>query len=88
MITKKLTVLNELGLHARVACRITRKANEFESSICIIKNGKSFDLKSVMGVITTNARQGDEVVLEFNGPDEVKAAKEMEDLFFNKFGER
>jgi phosphocarrier protein len=88
MTTKKLTVLNELGLHARVACRITRKANEFESSICIIKNGKTYDLKSVTGVITTNAHQGDVVMLEINGPDEEKAAEAMEDLFFNKFGER
>lgn len=88
MTVKELTVLNEFGLHARVACRITRKASEFESSICIMKDGKSYDLKSVSGVITTNARQGDVLTVEINGPDEEKAAEGMEELFLNKFGER
>ena len=49
MVVKELQVQNQLGFHARVASRITRCASGFESLVCVKKNGKSYDLKSVTG---------------------------------------
>ena len=88
MITKELEVLNELGFHARVACRITRSTGEFACSICVKKDGMSFDLKNVTGVVMANVKCGDKVTVEFDGPDEQEAAKAVEELFAQKFGER
>lgn len=88
MVVKELKVLNELGFHARVACRITRAAGEFESTICVRKDGQSFDLKNVTGVIMANAKHGDIVTVEIEGADEQAAADAMETLFAEKFGER
>ena len=79
MIVRELEVLNELGFHSRVACRITRSAGEFQSSVHVKKNGQSFDL---------NAKHGDVVTVEIEGPDEEAAAAAMEKLFAEKFGER
>ena len=83
-----LKVENELGLHARVAGRIVREMKKFESSVLVQKNGASFDLKNVTGVITVNAKHGDILDLEISGADEVVAAEAIEKLFANKFGER
>ncbi|MEM1486330.1 HPr family phosphocarrier protein [Oscillospiraceae bacterium PP1C4] len=88
MLTKQLPVINELGLHARVACRIVRCAGEFQSSVVAIKNDKSFDLKNVTGVITVNAKCGDVLTVQFDGADEEQAAKTIEELFAEKFGEK
>lgn len=88
MIVKELEVLNELGFHSRVACRITRAAGEFQSSINVKKNGQNFDLKNVTGVMMANAKHGDTVTVEIEGPDEETAAAAMEKLFAEKFGER
>ena len=88
MIVRELEVLNELGFHARVACRITRSAGEFQSSVHVKKNGQSFDLKNVTGVMMANAKHGDVVTVEIEGPDEEAAAAAMEKLFAEKFGER
>ena len=41
MITKKLTILNKLGLHARAAAKVVSTANNFESTIILTKDGKT-----------------------------------------------
>lgn len=88
MVTKKLEVVNELGLHARVASRIVREARKFQSSVIVQKEGKAYDLKNVTGVITVNAKKGDILDVEFDGDDELQAAEVMEKLFADKFGEK
>lgn len=88
MLTKNLEVVNELGLHARVASRIVREARKFDSSVIVKKDGRDFDLKNVTGVITVNAKMGDVLAVEFEGSDEDAAAEAIEILFRNKFGEK
>lgn len=87
MIIKELKVLNELGIHARVASRLVRCARNFESSINAKKEDKEYDFKSVVGIMTLNAKCGEIVIIEINGSDEEEAAKEIERLFEIKFGE-
>lgn len=88
MIIKELMVQNELGIHARVAAKLVRTAKAFKCSIKAKKNGKLFDIKNVLGVMTINAKNRDTVVVEFDGEDEEAASLEMESLFANKFGEK
>lgn len=88
MITQELQVLNELGIHARVASRLVRCAGSFTSSIQAKKDGMSFDLKSVLGVMTLNTKCGEKVTVEFDGPDEAEAAQAISELFAIKFGEK
>jgi len=88
MLTKQFEVLNELGLHARVASRIVREARKFESSVTVQKEGRPYNLKNVTGVITVNAKKGDILTIEFEGDDEETAAAAVEALFLNKFGEK
>jgi phosphocarrier protein len=88
MIIEKFEVLNELGLHARVASRIVREARKFKSTIIAKKEGKDYDLGNVTGVITVNAKHGDILDIEINGEDENEAAEAFKLLFLNKFGEK
>ena len=87
MVVKELQVLNKLGFHARVASRITRSVSAFESSVNVCKDGKRYDLKSVTGVMLANAKQGDVLTIEIDGPDEERAAEALTVLFAEKFGE-
>ena len=88
MIIKQLEVLNELGLHARVASRVVRETRKFKARVNVEKEGKNYDLKNVTGVITVNAKKGDILTVIFDGNDEEAAAKSVEALFINKFGEK
>lgn len=87
MITQELMVLNELGIHARVASRVVRCAGGYKSNILAIKDGKPHDLKNVLGVMTLNTKYGETVRIEIEGPDEIEAAQAIEQLFAIRFGE-
>lgn len=88
MIIKELQVLNELGIHARVASKIVRCANNFKSRVRAKKEGKAYDMKNVLGVMTLNTKCGEIVNIEIDGPDEIEAAQAIEQLFAIKFGEK
>ena len=88
MITKKLTILNKLGLHARAAAKVVSTANEFESTIIITKDGKNADARSVMKLLMLSASQGSRISVEVNGADQKDAMKSIEKLFNNKFDEQ
>ena len=65
MITKKLTILNKLGLHARAAAKVVSIANEFESTIVITKDGKNADARSIMKLLMLSASQGSRITVSY-----------------------
>ena len=88
MITKKLTILNKLGLHARAAAKVVSTANQFESTIIIIKDGKNADARSIMKLLMLSASQGSSIRVEIDGADQNDAMESIERLFNNKFDEQ
>ena len=88
MITKKLTILNKLGLHARAAAKVVSIANEFESTIKITKDGKNADARSIMKLLMLSASQGSSIRVEIDGADQNDAMESIERLFNNKFDEQ
>ena len=59
MITKKLTILNKLGIHARPAAQFVRVASRFQADVTVEKDDESVDGKSIMRLLT----ESDYVVL-------------------------
>ena len=88
MITKKLTIQNKLGLHARAAAKVVSTANEFESTIIITKDKKNADARSIMKLLMLSASQGSSISVEIDGVDQKDAMKSIEKLFNNKFNEQ
>ena len=88
MITKKLMILNKLGLHARAAAKVVSTANQFESTIIITKDGKNADARSIMKLLMLSASQGSRINIEVDGTDQKDAMKSIEKLFNNKFDEQ
>ena len=88
MITKKLTIINKLGLHARAAAKVVSIANEFESTIIVTKDGKNADARSIMKLLMLSASQGSRIRIEIDGTDQKDAMKSIERLFNNKFDEQ
>ena len=80
MITKELTIKNEIGLHARPAALFVQTANKFLSDIMIKKEGKTVNAKSIMGVMAMGISKGEMVEIIIDGPDEENAISAIEDL--------
>jgi phosphocarrier protein HPr len=79
-ITCEITIVNEMGLHARPAAQFVRRANAFRSEIWLIKDGKRFSAASLIDVMRANVDRGTTVTLEANGPDAETAVERLAQL--------
>lgn len=82
MKTFSYTIKDEVGIHARPAGLLAKKAKEFESVITIEKDGKTSAATKLMSVMGMGIKCGDTVNVTVSGADEEKAAAEIE-AFFN-----
>jgi len=73
MIEISLILTNELGFHARPAADFTKLAAKFKSKITLKGKGKIADAKSVLMVLTMGIRQGEQLTIIADGPDEVES---------------
>lgn len=75
------TVKDEIGIHARPAGLLAKKAKEFESEITVEKDGKKVIATKLMALMGMGVKCGDTVTVTAEGSDEDKAIKEMEEFF-------
>lgn len=87
MISKEVTVLNQVGLHARPATFFIQKANEFKSGIWVVKEERKVNAKSLLGVLSLGITKGTEITLVADGADEQDAIDELTSLVTSNFVE-
>ncbi len=87
MITKQITIINKLGLHARAAAKLVNCASAFRSTVFIERNGQRVNGKSIMGVMMLAASQGCSLKIDVSGTDECGAIEAIEKLINARFGE-
>lgn len=87
MLQKKVTIVNKLGLHARAAAKLVHLASRFGSEIKIIRNDKTVNGKSIMGVMMLAASKGTELEITAEGSDQEDALNQVVKLIEDKFGE-
>jgi phosphocarrier protein len=85
--TREVTIVNQLGLHARAAARFVHLATRFDSQIRVTRNVKVMDGKSIMGILLLAAPQGATVTIAADGPDENEAVAALRQLVASGFGE-
>jgi phosphocarrier protein len=86
-VKKNCAVINRLGIHARPAALFVKVANKFESSVLVEKDGEQVNGKSIMGLMMLAAGQGSKLTLIVQGRDAEAAARDLEQLFLQKFNE-
>ncbi len=67
------TIKDELGIHARPAGLLVKKASLFQSSINITKDSESADAKKIFAIMSLGAKQGDTITIQITGEDEEEA---------------
>ena len=85
--TRSVTVVNQLGLHARAAARFVHLATRFESQIRVGRNSKVMDGKSIMGILLLAAARGTTITISADGSDEEAAVAALTQLVESGFGE-
>lgn len=87
MPNKKVTIKNQLGLHARAASAFVKRSSKFDSEVTLQKDGQVINGKSILGIMTLAAGYGSELVLSTEGADADKAMLELVELIDDGFGE-
>jgi phosphotransferase system HPr (HPr) family protein len=77
MVERKLTVTNEVGLHARPASVFVETASCYQSEIQIISSNGPANAKSILGVLALGVTKGTEISIVADGPDEEEAITEL-----------
>ena len=87
MVSKDVTVKNQVGLHARPATFFIQKANEFKSSIWIEKEERKVNAKSLLGVLSLGITKGTEIKIIADGEDSEEAVDGLVELITSEFAE-
>jgi len=75
------TVTNPIGIHARPAGMLAKKAKEFESVCTITMGEKTQRITQLMMLMAMGIKQGDTVTVRAEGSDEERAIAELEAHF-------
>ncbi len=87
MLEKEVTIINKLGLHARAAAKFVTTAGQYSCGIKVVKEQKSVDGKSIMGIMMLAAAKGSTLTLIADGDDESSAIAALNTLILERFGE-
>jgi phosphocarrier protein HPr len=84
---REMTIINQLGLHARAAAAFVKVANRYRAEIMVSKETTKVNGKSIMGVLMLAAAQGAIITVEATGDDADDALNALQELVNNRFGE-
>ena len=83
----ELTIVNDLGLHARAASKFVGLANKFDTDVYLAAGGREVNAKSILGVLMLACGKGSKITLRCEGPQAEQAFAALSELVSNGFGE-
>src|SRR5438309_1413972 len=87
MVSRSVTVVNQLGMHARAAAKFVHLATRFQSQVRVARDAREMDGKSIMGILLLAAPRGSTIQISADGPDEEDALNALAALVQSGFGE-
>ena len=76
----KVLVVDPVGLHARPATVAVNAASKFRSEIKVAYNGKTVNMKSIMGVMSLGIPTQAEINIYCEGEDEDLACEQIVEI--------
>lgn len=86
-VNREFMVINDLGIHARVAAKIASKVQEFDCEVTLSKGDISVEGDSVLSILTLDAPKGTALQASAQGPQAVEALDALEAMFVSGFGD-
>ena len=80
MISRDVTITNNVGLHARPATFFIQKANAYKCSVWVEKEDRRVNAKSLLGIMSLGIVTGATVTLSAVGADAEAAVNALESL--------
>ena len=87
MTSQDVTVVNQLGMHARAAAKFVHVAGRYRSRVRVSRDAREMDGKSIMGILLLAAARGSTITISADGSDEADAVAALAALVESGFGE-
>jgi len=87
MTSQSVTVVNQLGMHARAAAKFVHLATRYEARVKVARDRREMDGKSIMGILLLAAARGSTITISAEGADERDAVAALVALVESGFGE-
>jgi len=91
MVSAKVVIKDESGLHLRPAGVLCKEAMKYKSHISFTTKNTTANAKSVLSILGACVRNGDEIEFVCDGPDEEEALArlvEAAEIGFNEIGRK
>jgi len=75
MVKQAVKIMSKSGLHLRPASNLCKLAIEYESNIIVKKGNGEYNAKSIISLLSSCTKEGDEVEVVCDGTDESEALK-------------
>lgn len=84
----QVTIVNQLGLHARAATKLVQLCKQFEASVELMQDdGKTADAGSVLALLMLASSKGKTLTVTAEGPDAAAALSAITALINAGFNE-
>ena len=87
MTSRSVTVVNQLGMHARAAAKFVHVATRYHARVRVARDAREMDGKSIMGILLLAAPRGSMITISADGDDENDAVAALVALVRSGFGE-
>ncbi|MDE6925146.1 MAG: HPr family phosphocarrier protein [Acetatifactor sp.] len=84
MTKRSIQVKLENGLEARPIAHLVQEASKYDSTIYIISEGKRVNAKSIMGMMSLELDNGEDLEVAADGADEQAAVDGIESFLSGK----
>jgi phosphocarrier protein len=85
--SREITIVNELGLHARSAAQIAGIAQKAVANVWIQKDAEKADASSIIDILTLACAKGTKIRITIEDLADLKILKAIVDLVDSGFGE-
>jgi phosphocarrier protein len=82
-----LTIVNDLGLHARSAAKLAKLAEGAGNGVWIMKNGMTADATSMLDIMALDCPKGSQVTVSIDDEADLEILERIADLIRSGFGE-
>ena len=82
-----VTIINDLGLHARSAAQIAGVVQNAAGNVWILKDGEKADASSIIDILTLVCEKGTKITVIIEDPADMDILNAIVDLVDSGFGE-
>ena len=86
-LQQTVTIVNQLGLHARAATKLAQLCQKFDAQIELQQEGKTADASSVLALLMLASSKGKDVEVITSGPQAQSALQAVTELIQSGFEE-